>query len=150
MSYLRSITMSLCVCLLAGGCAIHSPDGVKGPTLVSSGRSTETGQYAELGVRFTTPGDFVALFSPERWANPVATGGSLSWINPDAWREDAGRTGRILLGEAALIGGVAAAVSGGGGSSGGSGVDSGQTSAPPPPGDPIPSGPTSSPAPTYP
>jgi hypothetical protein len=77
--------------------------------------------YAEVGVEFSTTGDFFALFAPSRWKSPIKTGGSLSWVNPSAWSEDAGRTGRILLGEAVVVGAVAgvAAASGGGDSGGG-------------------------------
>jgi len=89
---------------------------------VASGHSTEYGHYAEVGVEFSSVGDFVALVSPSRWKSPLATGGSLSWVNPMAWSEDAGRTGRILVGEAVIVGGVAVAAvgAGGGGDSGGS------------------------------
>jgi len=106
---LPTIVLSCVVTVFAAGCATEtSLSGPKGPELVASGRSTESEQYAELGLEFTTWGDFVALASPGRWKSPVATGGSLSWINPAAWRDDAGRTGRILIGEAAVIGGVVA------------------------------------------
>lgn len=129
------ITSSLILsgALLSGCCSTCNVDGPKGPGLVASGYSTEAGgHYAEVGVQFSTAGDFVALFAPTRWKNPVKTGGSLSWLNPVAWSDDAGRTGRILLGEAAVVGGVAVAVVAGnddsgdsvpasaGGSSGGS------------------------------
>lgn len=111
-------------------------DGPRGPKIVASGRSTEYEQYAEVGIRFSSAGDFVALVSPSRWKSPVATGGSLSWVNPVAWSEDAGRTGRILLGEAVIVGGAAVAASSGGGGSSGDGTvdpDSGPDAPPPPP-----------------
>ena len=45
----------------------------------------------------------------------LETGGSLSWVNPAAWSEDAARTGRILAGEVVIVGGVVvAAVAGSG------------------------------------
>lgn len=114
------------------GCVSSGPSGgPNGPELVSSGYSNENGSYAEVGVQFTTAGDFFALVSPSRWRNPVATGGSLSWMNPNAWSEDAGRTGRVLLGEAAIVGGVAIAAAAGGGGSG-------DSSPPPPTGGPPP------------
>jgi hypothetical protein len=97
---------------LISGCATTGPAGSKGPSIVSSGQATETGQYAEVGVEFTSWGDFVALVSPSRWSSPIATGGSLSWLNPVAWSEDSGRTGRILLGEAVVVGGVVVAAVG--------------------------------------
>jgi hypothetical protein len=88
---------------------------------VGSGQATEYGQYAEIGVEFSSVGDFVAVFSPKRWKSPLATGGSLSWVNPVAWSEDAGRTGRILIGEAIIVGGAVAVASAGGGGGGGGG-----------------------------
>lgn len=108
---------------------MNGASGPRGPRIVGSGRSTEYEQYAEVGVEFSSVGDFVALVSPSRWKSPIATGGSLSWINPVAWSEDAGRTGRILVGEAVLVGGVAIAASAGGGGDGGS--DSGETAGTP-------------------
>lgn len=95
--------------------------GPKGPRLTGSGYSNEYGSYAEIGVEFSSVGDFVAIVSPSRWKNPIKTGGSLSWVNPVAWSDDAGRTGRILLGEAVVVGGVAVAVAAG--SSGGESGD---------------------------
>ena len=126
--------------LLSGCCSSSNVDGPKGPELVASGHSTEAGgQYAEVGLQFSTGGDFVALFAPSRWKNPVKTGGSLSWLNPVAWGDDAHRTGRVLLGEAVVVGGVAVAVAAGsdGGDGGG---DTGGTS-PYPPGSSPPTGP---------
>lgn len=121
MKILEIISISICSSMLFG-CASPYPDGgPKGPELVSSGYSTENGSYAEVGVQFTTMGDFFALVSPSRWKSPVATGGSLSWMNPNAWSEDAGRTGRILLGEVVIVGGTAAVVASAGGSDGGGG-----------------------------
>jgi hypothetical protein len=115
------------ICLIAAmftGCASTSGiNGARGPKMVASGYSNEHEQYAEIGVEFSSAGDFFAVFSPSRWASPVATGGSLSWLNPNAWSDDAGRTGRILLGEAVIIGGAVAAARGGGGGGGGGGSD---------------------------
>lgn len=125
---------------LGSGCATYSPTcGPGGPELEASVRASESGQYAAIGLEFTTWGDFAALVSPTRWKSPITTGGTLSWLNPGAWREDAGRTGRILLGEAVLVGGVTAAAtasdggSGGGAPSvdGGSGDDGGSPTPPP-------------------
>ncbi|MEI6892439.1 MAG: hypothetical protein V5783_09735 [Pontiella sp.] len=82
-------------------------NGTKGPRLTGVGYSAENGSYAEIGVEFSTFGDFVAIVSPTRWRNPIQTGGSLSWLNPVAWPDDAERTGRILLGRAVVVGGVA-------------------------------------------
>ena len=123
MNLMKLTSGVLAVCLVSG-CAstTYSPSGSGGPKVVSSGKVTESGQYAEVGVQFTSTGDFFALFSPKRWSSPIATGGSLSWLNPNAWSEDAGRTGRILIGEAVIVGGVAAAAGGGGGGSDGGGT----------------------------
>ena len=137
MDAIKIISGFLCTALISGCASTGGASGPRGPKIVASGRSTEYGQYAEIGVEFSSVGDFVALVSPSRWKSPVATGGSLSWINPLAWSDDAGRTGRILLGEAVIVGGVAvAAVAGGGGSDDGisSGPDAPSPPPPPPPG----------------
>lgn len=135
---LLKLTSLLLSATLFIGCATHySADGPRGPELVASGQTTAGGQqYAEVGVEFSTWGDFVALVSPNRWKSPIATGGSLSWLNPVAWVDDAGRTGRIFLGEAAVVGGVVAAttVSDSGGGSSSSGGSGGTTTPPPPSG----------------
>lgn len=135
---LIKITSALVATVFAYGCASVRPtDGARGPELVANGRYTESGQYAEVGIEFTTWGDFVALAAPSRWKSPIATGGSLSWLNPVAWSEDAGRTGRILLGEAVVVGGAAAAAgaaSNDSSSSGDSSIGSGITTPPPPSG----------------
>lgn len=112
------ILSSLMAGSMLAGCASTGVSGPRGPRIVASGHSTEYGQYAEVGVEFSSVGDFVAIVSPSRWKSPIATGGSLSWVNPVAWSEDAGRTGRILLGEAVIVGGVAVAAAGGGGGGG--------------------------------
>lgn len=119
-----------------------APGGAQGPELVAQSRSSETARYAEVGLEFSTWGDFVALTAPSRWKSPIATGGSLSWLNPIAWSEDAGRTVRILAGEAVVVGGISAAVAASSGSDEGSGSSS------PSPSSPGPSGPT--PPPTRP
>jgi hypothetical protein len=120
MNAIKPISFLLSVVMLTGCASMGPSGGPAGPRVIASGKSTESGsQYAEVGVEFATWGDFVAIVAPTRWANPVKTGGSLSWVNPNAWSEDAGRTGRIFLGEAVILGGVAAAMAGGGGDSGG-------------------------------
>jgi hypothetical protein len=142
MNIFKVISILLSITFVSGCASTYHADGPRGPELVTSGSVTESGQYAEVGVSFSTWGDFAALVSPSRWTSPIATGGSLSWLNPVAWSDDAGRTGRILLGEAVIVGGVAAAVSAGdsGGSSGGVDVPigGGGTTPPPPTGGPPP------------
>jgi hypothetical protein len=125
MDAIKIISGLLCTAMVSGCASTGGANGPRGPKIVGSGQATEYGQYAEIGVEFSSLGDFVALVSPSRWKSPIATGGSLSWINPMAWSDDAGRTGRILLGEAVVVGGVVAAAAGGGG--GGGGGDSGTT-----------------------
>ncbi|MDF7826677.1 hypothetical protein P4B35_21790 [Pontiellaceae bacterium B12227] len=120
------------VTLFSGCASMDGLNGPKGPRLTGSGYSNEYGSYAEVGVEFSSVGDFVAIVSPNRWRNPIKTGGSLSWVNPVAWSDDAGRTGRILAGQAIVVGGVAIAASAGGGDSGGS------SGGPPPPDEPDP------------
>lgn len=138
MTAIRIMSGMVMLALFSGCASIQQPTGSKGPKLVSSGQMTEHGQYAEVGVQFTSVGDMVALFSPSRWESPVATGGSLSWINPVAWGDDAVRTGRILLGQAVIAGGVFAAVEASDSNDGGS---SPSGSPPPPPdGEPPPGG----------
>ena len=127
MNALKIISGLLCVGMISGCASMNGASGPRGPKLVASGRSTEYGQYAEVGVEFSSVGDFVALVSPSRWKSPIATGGSLSWVNPKAWSDDAGRTGRILIGEAVIIGGVAVAATAGGGG-GDDGTSDGGTS----------------------
>ncbi len=127
MDIARLVGGGLVVAVLGGCASMPGAGGPMGPTLVGSGRSTETERYAEVGLEFTSLGDFVAIASPSRWKSPVSTGGSLSWLNPVAWRDDPGRTGRILAGEAVLVGGVAAAASAGGGGSGGGSSSGGTT-----------------------
>jgi len=119
MNMIKIIPCFLAMAMISGCASTGGVSGPRGPKLVASGHSTEYGQYAEVGVEFSSVGDFVALVSPSRWKSPLATGGSLSWINPVAWSEDAGRTGRILIGEAVIVGGVAVAAAGGGGSDSG-------------------------------
>lgn len=121
MNLIKIISSGLATAMLAGCASTGGVSGPRGPKLVASGHATEYGQYAEVGVQFSSVGDFVALVSPSRWKSPLATGGSLSWVNPVAWSEDAGRTGRILIGEAVIVGGAVAAASGGGGGGGSSG-----------------------------
>jgi hypothetical protein len=115
MNSIKIISGLLCAGMISGCASMDGASGPRGPRIVGSGHATEYGQYAEVGVEFTSVGDFVALVSPSRWKSPVATGGSLSWINPVAWSDDAGRTGRILIGEAVIVGGVAIAAGAGGG-----------------------------------
>jgi hypothetical protein len=126
MNAIKMISGLLCIAMGSGCASMGGANGPHGPRIVGSGRATEYGQYAEVGVEFSSVGDFAALFSPKRWSSPIATGGSLSWLNPVAWSDDAGRTGRILIGEAVVVGGVVAAVGGGGG--GGTTTDSGTSS----------------------
>ena len=139
MNIFKVISILLSVVLVSGCASMNTADGPHGPELVANGRSTESGHYAEIGLEFSTWGDFTALVSPKRWSSPIATGGSLSWLNPVAWSDDAGRTGRILLGEALIVGGTAAAVvasdSGGGSSGSGGEVDSPEVGDIPPPPD---------------
>jgi len=139
MNVIKFISSFMAIAMITGCASTGGASGPRGPKLVASGHSTEYGQYAEVGVEFSSVGDFVALVSPSRWKSPIATGGSLSWVNPLAWSEDAGRTGRILVGEAVIVGGVAVAAvgAGGGGDSGGSvsgisGPDGPSPEAPPP------------------
>jgi hypothetical protein len=118
---MTKIMSGLLITAMVSGCAsVGSVNGPRGPKIVGSGRSTGYEQYAEVGVQFSSPGDFFALVSPGRWQSPIKTGGSLSWLNPEAWSEDPGRTGRILIGEAVAVGGVVAAAAAGGGSGDGS------------------------------
>lgn len=140
MDVTKIITSVLATAMISGCASTGGASGPRGPKIVASGRATEYGQYAEVGVEFSSMGDFAAVFSPSRWKSPLATGGSLSWVNPMAWSDDAGRTGRILIGEAVIVGGVAVAAVAGGGGGGGSdgGGGSSAPDAPPPPPPPPP------------
>ena len=115
MKYFQIISGILAVLMFTGCASMEGAQGPGGPKLIGSGRATESGHYTEVGVEFSSVGDFIALVSPSRWKAPIRTGGSLSWINPSAWGEDPGRTSRILLGEVVMVGTVAAASSSGGG-----------------------------------
>lgn len=137
MNMIKIITSFLAAAMISGCASTGGASGPRGPKVVASGRATEYGQYAEVGVEFSSMGDFAALVSPSRWKSPIATGGTLSWLNPVAWSEDAGRTGRILIGEAVIVGGAVAVAVGGGSSGGSDGGGAGGPTAPPPP----PSGP---------
>ncbi len=119
MNAAKLISGCLCMSMLTGCATMPGAQGPRGPRLVGSGQATEYGRYAEVGVEFTSMGDFFALVSPRRWKSPIATGGSLSWMNPGAWSDDPGRTGRIFLGQAVVAGGVVAASSAGGSGGGG-------------------------------
>jgi hypothetical protein len=127
MNTIKLVSATLCVSLVCGCSTMPGATGPRGPKLVGSGQATEYGQYAEIGVEFSSVGDFVAFISPKRWKSPIATGGSLSWVNPVAWSDDPGRTGRILLGEAVVVGGAVAVAAAGGG---GGDSDSGSVSEP--------------------
>ncbi len=135
MNSTQSICAMLAIALTSGCASTHNMNGPRGPKIVGSGYSTESGQYAEIGVEFSSVGDFFSIVSPKRWKSPMTTGGTLSWLNPAAWSDDAGRTGRILIGQAVIVGGVAVAATAGGGGSSGDSVSSpvGGPSAPPPP-----------------
>lgn len=138
MNGIKWISSFLVVAMISGCASMSGANGPRGPRLVSAGYSTEYEQYAEIGVEFSSVGDFVAFVSPSRWKSPVKTGGSLSWINPVAWSDDAAQTGRILLGEAVIVGGAAVAItmatSDGGGDSGSSaGGPTAPSGGPPPP-----------------
>jgi len=143
MKAIKIISMALSTAMLSGCASMNGANGPRGPRLTGSGYSNEYESYAEVGVEFSSVGDFFAFVSPSRWKSPVKTGGSLSWVNPVAWSDDAGRTGRILLGQAVVVGGVvvASTAGGGGGSDGGSttggstpsGPGGGPPGTPPPP-----------------
>jgi hypothetical protein len=133
MNLIKVVSCLLSVVSMSGCASLPPQDGARGPELVGGGRSTETGHYAEVGVEFSTWGDFVALVAPNRWKSPIATGGSLSWLNPVAWSEDAGRTGRILLGEAVVVGGAVAAAEAAGSDGSSSAPPPGSSTSPPPP-----------------
>jgi hypothetical protein len=136
MNMVKVIASCLATAMISGCASTGGANGPRGPKVVASGRATEYGQYAEVGVEFSSISDFAALVTPSRWASPIATGGTLSWLNPVAWSDDAGRTGRILIGEVVIVGGAVAvaAAGGGGGDDGGSG--SGSDYIPPPSGGP--------------
>ncbi len=119
----KLLSGALSAVMFSGCASMHGASGPGGPRLTGGGYSNEYESYAEVGLEFSSVGDFVAIVSPSRWKSPVATGGSLSWANPVAWSEDPSRTGRILLGEAVVVGGVVAAAAVGG-SDGGSGSGS--------------------------
>lgn len=127
--FLKFISGVLAVTFLSGCASMDGANGPNGPRLRGGGYSNEYESYAEVGVEFSSFGDFVAIVSPKRWENPISTGGALSWVNPVAWSDDPGRTGRILAGEATVAVSVvvAAAISGGGSADSDSSSSSGGT-----------------------
>lgn len=71
----------------------------------------------------STWSDMTAIFRPSRWAHPIAAGGTLSWLNYNAWSGEPGRTTKVLAGEVIVIGSTyfllqAFGVIGGGGGGG--------------------------------
>lgn len=73
---------------------------------------------------FSTWSDMTAIFRPSRWRHPIAEGGTLSWLNYNAWSAVPGRTVKVLAGEVIVLGstyflleafGVIGGSSGGGG-----------------------------------
>jgi hypothetical protein len=151
MHALKWVSGFLSVVLFAGCASFRGIEGPCGPKITGTVQASDSGGHASVGVEFSTWSDFVAVVFPSRWKSPLKTGGSLSWINPNAWRADAGRTGRILMGQTVAAVVIAAAVSaddGSGGSDGdlslsppddgGDPVDPGPGTPPPPPPPPPP------------
>ncbi len=115
----KEISGCLALLMLSGCCSMNpKPTGAMGPRLTTSARTEADESYLEMGMQFSTVGDFFALVNPHRWADPFETGGTFSWLNPKAWNDDAGRTARVLIGEAAAIGVAIVLIDGGGGGSG--------------------------------
>jgi hypothetical protein len=79
----------------------------------------------------STWSDMTALFRPSRWAHPIAAGGTLSWLNYNAWADEPGRTTKVLAGEVIVLGSTyflleAFGVIGGGGGGGGATIGGGE------------------------
>ena len=75
----------------------------------------------------STWSDMTAIFRPSRWRHPIAEGGTLSWLNYNAWAAAPARTVKVLAGEVIVLGSTyflleAFGVIGGGGGGGGGGV----------------------------
>jgi hypothetical protein len=66
--------------------------------------ATAGGAMVGVTHNFSTWSDMTALFRPSRWRNPLRPGGSLSWMNYKSWRDEPGRTGKVLLGEVIVVG----------------------------------------------
>jgi hypothetical protein len=62
------------------------------------------GGGAVAAKEFSTWSDMTAIFRPSRWAHPIAEGGTLSWLNYNAWAAAPGRTVKVLAGEAIVLG----------------------------------------------
>jgi hypothetical protein len=67
-------------------------------------RASNAGASVAVTHNFSTWSDMTALFRPSRWRNPLRPGGSLSWMNYKSWRDEPGRTGKVLLGEVIVVG----------------------------------------------
>lgn len=147
MNVIKIMSGALAVTLFAGCASLDGAKGPQGPRLTGGGYSNEYETYAEVGIKFSSVGDFVALVSPTRWKSPLETGGALSWVNPVAWSDDPGRTSRVLIGEVVVVGGVVvAAAAGGGGGGGDAAPASGGTTIPSGPGGSAPGTPPQTPS----
>lgn len=98
--------MSLCVCATQAQEPVIPAAGVADGAVVVKEASTWS--------------DMTAMFRPSRWAHPIAAGGTLSWLNYNAWANEPGHTAKVLGGEVIVIGGTywllcATGVIGGGG-----------------------------------
>ncbi len=102
--------MGVCVCVTLAGEPIMPAAGVADGAVVVKEVSTWS--------------DMTAMFRPSRWRHPIAEGGTLSWLNYNAWAAAPGHTLKILSGEVIVIGGTywilcATGVIGGAGGGGG-------------------------------
>ena len=58
MNIFKVISILFAITFVSGCASTYHADGPRGPELVTSGQSTESGHYAEVGVSFTTWGGF--------------------------------------------------------------------------------------------
>ncbi len=95
------IVSGLCL-LVVGVCTTQAETVGSAPEVFV--QATPSGGSVGVQQNFSSWSDLTAMFRPSRWKNPIAEGGSLSWLNYNAWASVPGRTGKVLLGEAAVAG----------------------------------------------
>ena len=99
--------MGMCIC------ATWADDPATGALVPAA-----TAGDGAVAAKASTWSDMTAILRPSRWAHPIVAGGTLSWLNYNAWSDEPGRTTKVLAGEAIVIGTawwLIAEVAGGGG-----------------------------------
>jgi hypothetical protein len=106
--------MSICVCVTQA----------QQPVIPAAGAA---GGGAVAVKEASTWSDMTAIFRPSRWRHPIKEGGTLSWLNYNAWAAAPARTAKVLAGEVIVLGSTyfileAFGIFGGSGGGGGGGA----------------------------